>query len=190
MGEETSEGRSEIQRLVDLLMCTPAALVQSATKELEKLLEKGRHRVDGQLHTARVVGQVAVQAARRQAEQVLQAVFARVAGGRANPQGSTTSTASMDHLRTDETGASGNGDATAWVAPGPVATESAGKPRTGLAIPGYDSLSASQVVQRLDGLSRDELEDVRDHEFSHRHRRTILNRADQLLSGAATDQPS
>jgi hypothetical protein len=190
MSEETSEGRSEIERLVDVLMCTPAALVQSATEELEKLLEKGRHRVDGQLHTARVVGQVAVQAALRQAEQALEAVFARVTGGGASPRGSTASTTSADHLRTNETGASGNGDATAWVAPGPVATESAARPRMGLAIPGYDSLSASQVVQRLDGLSRDELEDVRDHEFSHRHRRTILNRADQLLSGSATDQSS
>jgi hypothetical protein len=52
-----------------------------------------------------------------------------------------------------------------------------------LAIPGYDSLSASQVVQRLAGLSRSELIEVREHEQSHRHRRTILNRVEQLLSG-------
>jgi hypothetical protein len=52
-----------------------------------------------------------------------------------------------------------------------------------LAIPGYDSLSASQVVQRLAGLSQAELIDVRAHEQSHRHRRTILNRVEQLLAG-------
>ena len=52
-----------------------------------------------------------------------------------------------------------------------------------LAIPGYDSLSASQVVQRLAGLSQAELIDVRTHEQSHRHRRTILNRVEQLLAG-------
>jgi hypothetical protein len=56
-----------------------------------------------------------------------------------------------------------------------------------LAIPGYDSLSASQVVQRLAGLSRPELIDVRDHEQSHRHRRTILNRVEQLLAGVDAD---
>jgi len=50
-----------------------------------------------------------------------------------------------------------------------------------LGIPGYDSLSASQVVQRLEGLSVDELEAIRGHELAHRHRRTILNRVDQLL---------
>jgi hypothetical protein len=52
-----------------------------------------------------------------------------------------------------------------------------------LAIPGYDSLSASQVVQRLAGLSQGELRDVRAHEQTHRHRRTILNRVEQLLAG-------
>jgi len=50
-----------------------------------------------------------------------------------------------------------------------------------LAIPGFDTLSASQVVQRLDGLSRSELVEVRAYETSTRGRRTILNRVDQLL---------
>jgi hypothetical protein len=56
-----------------------------------------------------------------------------------------------------------------------------------LAIPGYDSLSASQVVQRLAGLSHSELIEVREHEQSHRHRRTILNRVEQLLTGVDAD---
>jgi hypothetical protein len=50
-----------------------------------------------------------------------------------------------------------------------------------LAIPGFDTLSASQVVQRLDGLSRPELVAVRAYETSTRGRRTILSRVDQLL---------
>ncbi len=54
-----------------------------------------------------------------------------------------------------------------------------------LAIPGYDSLSASQVVQRLEGLSSSELEEVRAHEAAHRQRRTILHRVEQLLAGDA-----
>ncbi len=54
---------------------------------------------------------------------------------------------------------------------------------TDLAIPGYDSLSASQVVQRLDGLDPTELEAVRAYEVSHRARRTVLSKADQLQSG-------
>jgi hypothetical protein len=49
-----------------------------------------------------------------------------------------------------------------------------------LPIPGYNSLSASQVVQRLTGLSVEELEAVRAYEASNRKRRTILGKIDQI----------
>ena len=55
-----------------------------------------------------------------------------------------------------------------------------------LAIPGYDSLSAMQVVQRLPGLTPAELTAVRAYEARYRGRKTILNRADQLLSGSTS----
>ena len=51
-----------------------------------------------------------------------------------------------------------------------------------LAIPSYDSLSASQVVHRLAGLSREEVRAVRAYEAATRARRTIVARADQLLA--------
>jgi len=49
-----------------------------------------------------------------------------------------------------------------------------------LSIPDYDELSASQVVQRLPGLSHDELEAIRAYETHGRGRRTILGKIDQL----------
>lgn len=49
-----------------------------------------------------------------------------------------------------------------------------------LAIPGYDALSASQVVERLAGLSGEELDAVRRYEAGHRRRRTILGKIEQL----------
>ena len=58
--------------------------------------------------------------------------------------------------------------------------------RADLAIPGYDTLSASQVVQRLAGLSADELEAVRDYESGTRGRRTILSKVSQLQTGSST----
>ena len=51
-----------------------------------------------------------------------------------------------------------------------------------LAIPDYDGLSASHVVNRLDGLSADELEAVRRYEAAHRGRKTILSKVAQLQS--------
>ena len=49
-----------------------------------------------------------------------------------------------------------------------------------LAIPDYDSLSASQVINRLPSLSVEELEAVRAYEAAHRGRKTILNKVVQL----------
>jgi hypothetical protein len=49
-----------------------------------------------------------------------------------------------------------------------------------LPIPGYDALSASQVVERLLGLAPEELDAVHAYESSHRQRRTILGKIEQL----------
>jgi hypothetical protein len=49
-----------------------------------------------------------------------------------------------------------------------------------LPIPGYDELSASQVVERLEGLDRDSLETIRRYETAHRGRNTILGKIAQL----------
>lgn len=49
-----------------------------------------------------------------------------------------------------------------------------------LAIPGYDTLSAFQVMPRLEGLGPDELEAVRAYERETRGRQTILNKIAQL----------
>ena len=51
-----------------------------------------------------------------------------------------------------------------------------------LAIPEYDQLSASQVVERLDGLTAGELDAVRAYELAHRGRNTILGKIIQLTS--------
>ncbi|HUF84280.1 MAG TPA: hypothetical protein VMQ81_06770, partial [Acidimicrobiia bacterium] len=51
-----------------------------------------------------------------------------------------------------------------------------------LPIPDYDELSASQVVERLDGLPTGDLAAVRAYEEAHRGRRTILFKIDQLIS--------
>ena len=51
-----------------------------------------------------------------------------------------------------------------------------------LAIPGYDTLAASQVVKRLDALSPVELEAVREYEAAGRDRRTILHKITRLQS--------
>ena len=63
---------------------------------------------------------------------------------------------------------------TKTAAPAPAATT--------LVIPDYDELSASQVVERLDGLPASDLDAVRAYEEAHRARRTILYKIEQLTS--------
>lgn len=49
-----------------------------------------------------------------------------------------------------------------------------------LAIPDYDELSASQVVERLAGLDHTSLDAIRRYELAHRGRNTILGKIAQL----------
>jgi hypothetical protein len=51
-----------------------------------------------------------------------------------------------------------------------------------LPIRDYDELSASQVVERLEGLAPADLVAVREYEAQHRGRRTILGKIEQLTS--------
>jgi len=65
---------------------------------------------------------------------------------------------------------------------GESTTASAAPKVATLGIPDYDELSASQVVERLDGLQAGELDAVRAYEEAHRSRRTILYKIEQLSS--------
>jgi hypothetical protein len=65
---------------------------------------------------------------------------------------------------------------------GESTTASAAPKAATLGIPDYDELSASQVVERLDGLQAGELDAVRAYEEAHRSRRTILYKIEQLTS--------
>jgi hypothetical protein len=176
------ESKSPADRLLDLVVFGPAGLALTATEEFPKLVDKGRHHVEGQIRTARLVGQVAVQMGRRQLDQFVSQRQSKPStpptpapttpAERAAPAASVAPSpppARHDRPKADSTvtTASVNGNGSAG----------------SLAIPGYDSLSASQVVQRLAGLSRGELIEVRAHEQAQRHRRTILNRVEQLLAG-------
>jgi hypothetical protein len=169
------EQRSPADRLLDLIVFGPAGLALTAAEEFPKLVDKGRHHLEGQVRTARLVGQVAVQMGRRQLDQVVSQRVSR-------PHPPAPRTSPPGPVDTHDPSPPYAPPPAQSEAPGPLAVVN-GNGSISLAIPGYDSLSASQVVQRLAGLSHGELVDVRAHEQSHRHRRTILNRVEQLLAG-------
>jgi hypothetical protein len=73
-------------------------------------------------------------------------------------------------------------EAVGWTADAPHSSSAATDGRS-LAIPGYDDLSASQVVDRLDGLAAADLEAIGAYETANRARNTILAKIEQLTRG-------
>jgi hypothetical protein len=179
--------RSPIDAALDLLFYAPVGLALTAREELPRLIEKGRQRVGGQVTMARMVGQFAVnqggQEAGKFVKQATEALSALgiLPGSQRQPAPVRPSTGA-DRSR-DTNGHRGAPSA------GAGALGGLGPPRTAdadeLGIEGYDSLSASQVVQRLAGLSEHELGAVQSYEASTRGRRTILTRIAQLQADRA-----
>lgn len=195
-------------RALDLFVYAPAGVVLSAIEDLPGMAAKGRVRLDQEVRNARVVGRFAVDFGLRQVKEQIQ----RLAGER----GMVGAPKATDAPAAGHSPAATPPRRAVRPAGGPAApprrvarpTEdpsthrlSTVPPGTGAqrgatrdaavdrAIPEYDTLSASQVVRRLDGLSRAELRAVVQHEIANRARRTILHRAEQLLGGSGVVGP-
>lgn len=162
---------SPLRRTLDLCLFAPVGLAVTVVEDLPDLISKGRRRVELELGNARVVGRFVVKKGQR-----------RVSG-------------SLDEFRRgalpDDAGEPAADDAGPGPAPAPAATDpappaapardTAAAAVVGGALADYDTLSASQVVPRLESLGTEELQAVLRYEASHRNRRTILHRASQLL---------
>lgn len=181
-----------LERLLDVAVYGPVGLALAARDLLPQWAEMGRRQLDAQFRAARAVGRLVVGQGTRQAGQTIR----RLAGqSGAVLRGAGVSGADPDRRDTEETVAPGGphadpagdeptgwGEDTASIALVPDVVEPAASALdpAELAIPGYDTLSASQVVQRLPGLSPEELEAVRTYELAGRARKTILLKVAQL----------
>ena len=127
--------------------------------------------------------------ARRLAEETFSGlVVARGNGGAKEPAPATDAPPAAADARSGSIAngrANGNGakrGPTDGKVPPAAVTPAPAPPAPSLAIPGYDQLSASQVVERLDGLTKGELDAVREYEVTHRGRSTILGKITQLTT--------
>jgi hypothetical protein len=192
MPDPNDDHRGDIplnERLLDVFVFVPAGIAVSVVEELPKLAARGRQRLGIRVSSARAMGQFAVRAGQREFRRRSKGLVHRAGPV---PGGSVPSKA---RAGTGDPGGSGAAPTSEAVTPRPhrarpvdPAVPSRPSPGSGhvppvsaLSIPGFDALSASQVVQRLDGLNRSELVSVRTYESSTRGRRTILSRVDQLL---------
>jgi hypothetical protein len=135
----------------------------SVVEEIPELLAEGRRRLELQLGNALFVGRFVVHQKQREISARLDGLLGN--GAPSHP-------------------AETNG-AAATPPPPPSPQRPAPDPAAAAvvaaALADYDTLSASQVVRRLESLGPDDLDAVRRYEASTRNRRTILNRAGQLL---------
>jgi hypothetical protein len=179
-----SERKNPLEQALDLFFYAPLGLVLNAREVIPELIEKGHQQVS----MARMFGQFALEQ-----EAPKQVAKLQEQASKLQEQAATV----VDQLAA-RAGGRRNGSAPSGVAPRtpsaatPAATPAAPVPAVAgppappvdsLAIPDYDSLSASQVVPRLAALSGSELAAVRDYEGANRGRKTILNRIDQLQAG-------
>ena len=192
-----SEDRNPLESALDVFVYGPLGLFITVTEEMPRLVEKGRERLTSQLTTARMLGQMAAPQLQAEAEKLVRGVMDRIStppGAPTRPPAPTGASAPpaarpAPSRPAPERPAPPAAAVTApgQRAPGPTGNGSIAHSgdSTHLAIPGYDTLSAMQVVQRLAGLTPAELEAVRAYEAAHRGRKTILHRAEQLLSEPA-----
>jgi len=166
--ESGPEGPSPLRRTLEILVFAPVGAAMTVAEELPALIAKGRQRVEGPLRNAHIVGRFVVTKGQRD---IGQRVERLLHGEPASPE-------------TPEPAAEAKPESPAPAKPAPDPADGAAVER---ALAGYDTLSASQVVRRLESLGPDELRALQRHEASHRNRRTILNRTSQLLGGAHTD---
>ena len=173
---DDEQGRRPTDDLLDVIVYAPIAFALDARTVVPELAQKGRQHA----RAARTLGELAV----NQGIRWLQSTCAEAMGHREGTTGTSegaepappaaearASEAAPGRDGGPEVGAdTGSDAATDDDAPG-VET---------LAIPEYDSLAASQVVQRLAGLAADELEAIRRYELANRGRRTILGKIAQL----------
>jgi len=161
-----SEDKNVIERVLDLFVYAPLGLAFSAGEVFAELAEKGRQ----QVIAARMLGEYTI----KHPESVA-GVLGLPLGRPASPPAPEAPSAPAAAPAAPPVPDAGEGNGQVPAPPRPTAD---------LAIPGYDTLSASQVVQRLSGLSEEELEAVRLYEEAGRHRKTILTKVTQLQSGS------
>jgi len=169
-----SKRQDPAEQLLDVLVYAPLGLLMEARDLVPKLAEKGRQRMGGQVTVARMIGEMAVRQGQRRAEKVLQRLREQQAGSAAPAAGAEPTPRPTN----------GHGPSPAPSATSTPTSTASPPEAASLAIPGYDTLSASQVLPRLEGLSPAELEAVRVYEEATRARKTVLTRIDQLRGSA------
>ena len=182
-----------LDRLLEMALYAPVGMLLTVKEALPDWARRGRQQLDAQLPLARTVGEMAVRYGtrharesldklRRQADEIVNEMSGAKTSARRPSSPTGRGPADGREAPPPPSPTAGASDVDERGGPGAVTSPS---PESGdLPIPGYDTLSASQVVQRLPGLSIEELEAVRSYELAGRARKTVLLRVAQLRAAS------
>jgi hypothetical protein len=191
-GLTVADDNSTSEKALDLLVYGPLGLalyvrdtvptfarvfVSRGRSEVDARRRKAGDKVAEQVSNARTLGEFAVNVG---APKVREKVEEGIRGAREFAEQAFTGLVVPDDGSPVAPGEESPRPARAREAKAPVDRDARREAAAGLAIPDYDELSASQVVERLAGLPADQLAAVRSYEEAHRGRRTILFKIDQL----------
>jgi hypothetical protein len=164
MTTEEQEGRSAAEQLADAVLYAPLGLALEVRRLYPELAARGRR----QLLFTRTVGKYAVKRGQAKVDDLLATGIGLVGAFLPGRDDHEPDEAPLEA----ETAVNLAPVADLPTEPSPDADH--------LAIPDYDSLSAFQVMPRLEALDAGDLDAVREYEESTRGRRTILNKIAQL----------
>lgn len=188
---EVSEDRDPFEQLLDLAIYAPLGLALSALERLPELAERGRHEIESKVPAARLVGQMVLDQGTKEVKNRVDDLPRRLKEVLTG-LGVLASSSLLD----DDEPPGPDDEPTSSAAPvvpvaaevepvvPPVVVPAVDAQTVDLPIPGYDTLSASQVVQRLPGLSADELDAVRSYEAARRARKIVLLKVAQLRAAS------
>lgn len=159
-----------VEGALDLFVYAPLGVAAMLVEDLDSFAERGRAEAERRTRAARLVGQFSMGVARSQAQRrvgILRSRLEQFAWG--PPAGEPQAEQASAPAPPPPAGPARRSQA-------PAAGAEA------LPIPGYDTLSASHVVQRLSALSAEDLDVIEAYESAHRARRTVLTKIAQLRS--------
>jgi hypothetical protein len=164
-----SDHKRSVEQAVEYALYAPLGFALEAKRLLPTFVARGRQ----QVQMAKMVGQFAVTQGEKEAKVRLtkaqdqaESILAELGLRGAAPEAAAPSPAPTEAADTP--------------AASPPAHARSSEAAAELSIADYDSLAASQVIPRLEGLEADELEAVRRYETEHRGRKTILGKIAQL----------
>jgi hypothetical protein len=176
MGIFVSRGKREVQAHLPGRAPTPPSpppVPPEVKRRIDESVGVAKYMAEGGLGVARDVAGNSVGIAREMAGSALAQFLAM----RANGTTVADETIANETVPFTEAPAPAPEPAAPTPAPAPAADVPSAD---ALPIPDYDELSASQVVERLEGLDRESLDAIRRYEGEHRGRNTILGKIAQL----------